>query len=230
MWLIQYKTQRTHIPRSTISIVMFRGAEVILYRIMAHPHGQTDLQCGQDQAKHSIGLWPVCPMEFSSTHMAFAWFPSSHLLMSIHTFTFALWSSSGSASLQEPPWKVAMAFLDLCPPAQEEACHKCSLNAGDCQLWKQLDKKCEALNLTTELTTLPSQLFSHLKTEKNKNGLEKHLSYEGHEAQEQAEIWEKPLKHDPKSQEAEFKHQPVGNLSGLSILNKRITFQSHCID
>lgn len=53
MWLIQYKTQRTHIPRPTVSLVMFRGAEVILYRIMAHPHGQT---CNVSRIKPSIPL------------------------------------------------------------------------------------------------------------------------------------------------------------------------------
>jgi hypothetical protein len=61
-----------------------------------------------------------------------------------------------------------------------------------------------------------------LKTEKNKNGLNKHLSYEGHEALEQAEIRENPLKHDdPKSQEAEFKQQPVGSLGGLLIFESK---------
>lgn len=80
---------------------------------------------------------------------------------------------------------------------------------------------CSVLNLRTELSTLPSQLFSHLKTEKNENGLEKHLSYEGHEALEQAEIGEKPLKRDPKSQEAEFKQQPVGSLGGFLIFESK---------
>lgn len=58
---------------------------------------------------------------------------------------------------------------------------------------------------------------------------EKHLSYEGHEALEQAEIREKALKSCPKSQEAEFKGAASWESEGWLSLNQRMTMQKHSI-
>lgn len=81
MWLVQYKRERTHIPRPTVSLVMSRGAEVILYRIMAHPQEQTcnvsrirpsiPLASGlsaQQGSDHLTWLFPVSPITSTSEH------------------------------------------------------------------------------------------------------------------------------------------------------------------
>lgn len=73
MWLIQYKTERTHIPRPTVSLVMSRGAEVIFYRIMAHPQEQT---CNVSRIRPSIPLASGLSAQQGSAHLTWL-FPVS---------------------------------------------------------------------------------------------------------------------------------------------------------